>query len=114
MPDAPAPITTDDLDADRPVPAGFQVLDVREDDEWAAGHVPGAVHIPMGELPARVEELPEEELIVVCRSGGRSARASAWLNSTGFDAYNLEGGLAAWQRAGLPLTAEGGHEPTVL
>lgn len=113
MPDAPGPVTVHDLDPAQPVPPGFVVVDVREQDEWDAGHVPGSVHIPMGELPARVDELPEEELLVVCRSGGRSARASAWLNQAGYDAYDLQGGLGAWQRAGLPLESDAG-DPYVL
>lgn len=114
LPDSPAPVTVADLDPQQPVPAGFRVLDVREQDEWDAGHVPGSVHIPMAELPARLEELPEDDLLVVCRTGGRSDRAGAWLNTAGYDAYNLQGGLAAWQRAGLPLSTEDGAAPTVL
>jgi rhodanese-related sulfurtransferase len=86
------------------VPPGTVLLDVREQDEWDAGHAPGAVHIPLGELPDRVGELPgDAQLMVVCHSGGRSARATAWLSQGGYDAVNLDGGMVDWARAGLPV-----------
>ncbi|MFD1505657.1 rhodanese-like domain-containing protein [Georgenia yuyongxinii] len=107
------PVTVADLDRDNPG-QGIVILDVREQDEWDAGHAPGAVHIPMGELPARVDDLPDGDLLVVCRSGGRSARSVAWLNHSGYDAYNLEGGMKDWQAAGLPLTADGARPATIL
>ncbi len=87
---------------------GTTVLDVREADEWAAGHVDGAAWIPMSELSARQDELPEGRLVVVCRSGGRSARVVQALVAAGYDATNLVGGLQAWQEAGHPLVADGG------
>jgi rhodanese-related sulfurtransferase len=96
------------------VPEGAVVLDVREDDEWQAGHAPGALHVPMGDLPARLADLPDEELYVVCRSGGRSARAAAWLVRNGYDAVNVVGGMGAWVEAGRPLEAPGGAVPRVL
>lgn len=97
-----------DLPAD-----GLVLLDVREDDEWAAGHAPEAVHIPLGELPVRVGELAElpddRPLYVICRSGGRSARATAWLNAAGVaEAINVEGGMQAWQAVGREVVGE--HE----
>ncbi|WP_324650318.1 rhodanese-like domain-containing protein [Georgenia sp. H159] len=112
--DQPEDLTVRDLDQTSPVPPGHAVLDVREQDEWDAGHIAGATHIPLGELPDRLDELPEEDLLVVCRSGGRSKRASAWLNHTGFTARNLDGGMRDWTAAGLPMTADGGREPTLL
>ncbi|OKL54977.1 sulfurtransferase [Bowdeniella nasicola] len=114
IPDTPQTITIADLDANDPVPDGYVVLDVREDDEWEAGHAPGALHIPIGELPDRLDDLPEEDLLVVCRGGGRSARASAWLNQNGFNAYNVDGGMSGWHRAGLPVTSEDGSVPEIL
>ncbi len=85
------------------------MIDVREPDEWAAGRAPGAIHIPMGEIPARLEELAElpdaSAITIVCRSGGRSARAVAWLNHQGFDAVNVDGGMRAWQAAGKPMVS---------
>ncbi|MFD1824350.1 MULTISPECIES: rhodanese-like domain-containing protein [Mumia] len=87
-----------------PVPADLVVLDVREDDEWAAGHIEGAVHIPLGELAARADEVPTGgQVLVYCHVGGRSARATAFLKERGVDAVNLAGGVVAWHQAGRPL-----------
>ena len=96
------------------LPDDALMVDVREADEWAAGHAPNAVHIPLAELPARLDELPETDdtVPIVCRMGGRSARAVQWLVQQGFDVSNVEGGMLAWQRAGKQLAADG--EPDVL
>lgn len=73
-------------------------LDVREAEEWREGHIPGAVWIPLGELPQRLEELPRDrEIIAVCRSGGRSAMATRFLLAAGFRAVNLRGGMLEWK-----------------
>jgi rhodanese-related sulfurtransferase len=90
------------------------VLDVREDDEWAAGHAPNAIHIPLAELPSRLGELPDgdEPLPVVCRSGGRSSQAVTWLSQQGYDVSNVEGGMRAWHSAGKQLV--GASEPRIL
>jgi rhodanese-related sulfurtransferase len=96
------------------VEPGAKVLDVREDDEWDAGHIAGALHIPLAEVPQRLEELVgDDPLVVVCRSGGRSSRAVAWLTQQGVDAINLDGGMGAWQAAGRPMTSETGSQPFV-
>jgi len=90
------------------------LLDVREDDEWAAGHAPHAVHLPMGEVAARLDEVPADgTLYVICRSGGRSARVTAYLNANGWDALNVADGMLGWHAAGRPLVADGG-QPQVL
>lgn len=79
-------------------------LDVREPAEWRAGRMAGALHIPMGQLAQRAGELPRETTIVaVCRSGNRSGIVTHALCQAGYRAENLEGGLKAWVRAGLPL-----------
>jgi rhodanese-related sulfurtransferase len=97
-----------------PLPDGLLVLDVREDDEWAAGHVEDSVHVPLMELGERAADLPEaSQTLVVCRSGHRSAHATAYLRQQGVEAVNLAGGLAAWQAAGRPLVADGDRAPTV-
>jgi rhodanese-related sulfurtransferase len=102
-PQVPSVLATD-LDPAEPVPPGTVLLDVREQDEWDAGHAPQAVHVPLGELPDRVGELAgDARLLVVCHVGGRSARATAWLNQHGYDAVNLDGGMVDWARAGLPV-----------
>ncbi|MFC5381136.1 rhodanese-like domain-containing protein [Aquipuribacter nitratireducens] len=95
------------------LPDDAVLVDVREDDEWRAGHAPGARHIPLSQVPQRLDELPEGEVHVVCRSGNRSARATAWLNLNGFEAVNVAGGMGAWRDAGKPMVSEGGGEPTV-
>jgi|GEM_PF-337111 len=95
------------------VAADAAVLDVREPDEWAAGHIPGALHVPLWEVPSRLDALPEQEIVVVCRTGGRSARAVAWLNRNGFEAVNLDGGMAAWAEAGRPMVSDTGDSPFV-
>lgn len=92
------------------------ILDVREPHEWAAGHAPGAIHIPMGELPARLAELSglgSGSMAVTCRGGGRSSRAVAWLTEQGYDVANLAGGMKAWHAAGKPMVADGGAAPDV-
>lgn len=91
------------------VPADARPLDVRELDEWQAGHAPTAVHIPMSELPERLGELPADQdpLYVICRSGGRSARVVAFLAQQGYQAVNVSGGMQAWAGAGLPVHSDG-------
>jgi rhodanese-related sulfurtransferase len=92
------------------------ILDVREPDEWAAGHAPGAVHIPLGELPARLAELADlgpGSVAVTCRGGGRSSRAVAWLTQQGYDVSNLDGGMKAWLAAGKPMLSDGDLAPHV-
>jgi rhodanese-related sulfurtransferase len=94
------------------------LLDVRENDEWAAGHAPAAVHVPMGQVPQRLDELaaafPDRPVHVVCRSGARSARVTAYLVQAGWDAVNVDGGMRAWAGAGRPMVAESNVPPTVL
>lgn len=89
-----------------PLPDGLPVLDVREDDEWAAGHIDGAVHIPLAELPARLADVPSDQTLVVCKAGGRSARAVAYLHQQGYDVVNLAGGMLDWEAAGRPMVSE--------
>jgi rhodanese-related sulfurtransferase len=110
----PAP-EVDVAEARRRIDSDATVLDVREPDEWEAGRVEGSLHIPMGELAARQDEIPtDQELVVVCRSGGRSARVAAALIAADYNAVNLAGGLMAWVEAGNPLTAEAGTPGTVV
>lgn len=91
-----------------------QLLDVREPDEWVAGHIDGAVHVPMGQLAARQDEIAtDREVVCVCRSGGRSGQVAAALQQAGYDAHNLDGGMQAWSRAGLPFVSDDGAPPRV-
>ena len=96
------------------VPADAVVRDVREDDEGGDGHIDGATHNPMRDVPARLDDLPEgDPLYVTCRGGGRSARVAAWLNQNGFDAVNVAGGMGEWEAAGKPMVSETGQPPFV-
>jgi rhodanese-related sulfurtransferase len=106
-PDLPTVTVTD-------VPEGATILDVREDDEWEAGHVAGSVHVPLSGLPARAGEIPDGPLVVACKGGGRSAQVTAWLRGQGRDATNLAGGLMAWEAAGKPLVTDTGDPGDVL
>src|SRR5215469_4988609 len=86
---------------------GAVLLDVREPDEWQEGHAPDAILMPMGDVQARRAELPPgRRIVVVCRSGGRSAAITEALRSQGHDAVNLTGGMCAWKSAGLPVVSE--------
>jgi rhodanese-related sulfurtransferase len=92
------------------------LLDVREGDEWAAGHAPGAHHVPMMEVPARMAEVPTDaEVVVVCRSGGRSGQVTSWLMGNGWDnVRNLDGGMHSWAAAGRAMVSENGQPARVL
>ena len=83
------------------------ILDVREDKEYAAGHIPKAKHIPLGSLNSRIKELDKyknKPILVNCRSGQRSTRACGILKKAGFETvFNLSGGITAWERANLPI-----------
>jgi rhodanese-related sulfurtransferase len=98
------------------VETGAYLLDVREDDEWQAGHAPGAHHLPMMEIPARVAEIPTDaDVVVVCRSGGRSGQVVAYLAQNGWDnVRNLDGGMQSWAACGREVVAENGQSARVL
>ncbi|CCH79102.1 Rhodanese-related sulfurtransferase [Nostocoides japonicum T1-X7] len=109
-PDAPPTVRVSDL------PDDAVILDVREQDEWDAGHAPRAIHVPLAELPSRLDDLPDtdETVPVVCRGGGRSARAVSWLLQQGFDVANVADGMKAWEQAGKQLVASGEESPRVI
>jgi rhodanese-related sulfurtransferase len=102
-------VTVDEVAADA------YLLDVREDDEWAAGHAPDATHLPMMQIPARIEEIPaDRDVVVVCRVGGRSAQVVAYLQQHGLTrTINLDGGMSDWAAAGRPMVSEDGGAPRV-
>lgn len=96
------------------LPDNHVLLDVREQEEWDRGHAPDAVHIPLGELERRLDELPRSQpLVVTCRSGGRSSRAVTFLREKGYDAYNLDGGMLEWHAGNRPMAHAGPGTPTV-
>ena len=111
--DVNQPVTVPEvLSAD--LPAGVFLLDVREDDEWTAGHAPDAVHVRLGDLGARVGELPRDrEVYVICRSGARSAYAAHTLAGGGVSTVNVADGMTGWAVAGCPMISESGAEPYV-
>lgn len=81
------------------------ILDVREPDEVVQARIDGAQHIPLGSLVDRIGEVPRDRTVyVMCHVGGRSAQATRYLESQGFDAVNMTGGIVEWYRAGLPVT----------
>lgn len=102
-------------EAARLVGDGAWLLDVREPNEWDAGHAPEAVWIPLGELGARLDEVPTDRTVtVMCRAGGRSAAATEALRASGIDAVNIAGGMKAWATEGLPVIASDGLAGTVV
>jgi len=97
------------------VEAGALLLDVREPDEWLAGHAPAAIHIRLAEVSERMGDLPAgSEVVVICRSGVRSDRAAAFLRANGFEAANLAGGMRAWAAAGLDVVTDEGDPGRVI
>ena len=97
-----------------PLPLGLHVLDVREDVEWRHGHIEGAQHIPLMDLPTRIDEVPAGQTLVVCKVGGRSAQAVAYLAAHGHAAVNLAGGMLDWSAAGRPMVSDLDQEPQVV
>lgn len=84
----------------------LQIVDVRTLQEWRTGHVPDAQHIPLDELPRHLSKLNVGQPIAfICQSGARSKRATKLASQAGLDAINIDGGMLAWQRAGLPTNS---------
>lgn len=81
------------------------ILDVREDYEYADGHIPGAVLVPLGQIPTRLNDIPTDKTVIaVCRSGNRSSQATEFLREKGFDnVHNMTGGMNAWAQAGYDI-----------
>lgn len=94
---------------------GAALLDVRESDEYDAGHAPAAQPLPLSELAERLGDVPTDRTVVcICRSGNRSARAVAFLRRKGIDAMNLTGGMRDWESSGLPVVTDGGAAGRVI
>lgn len=88
--------------------AGAPIIDVRQPDEYDEAHVPGAQLIPLGEVPERMDELPDAHpLYLICRSGARSGKAGEFLAAQGYDVVNVAGGTLAWIDAGFPVDTGG-------
>jgi rhodanese-related sulfurtransferase len=110
-----AAVEIDPEEATRLVGAGALLLDVREDDEWEAGHAPHAVHLAMGLVADRIDEIPQDRTVVcVCRVGGRSGAVAGALAGAGYDVRNLAGGMLAWEQAALPVVTDDGGVGRVI
>lgn len=93
---------------------GATLLDVRTPAEWRAGRAPGARHIPLDALETRLGEIPADRpVVVICRSGARSARGAALLRARGFTAATIRGGMRAWEGSGREVRASGGRPGSV-
>ncbi len=91
------------------------VLDVRDPHEWKAGHIDGAVHVPLAALAGTVGSLDRDRPVaVVCRSGNRSRAAVRFLRANGLDAHNVSGGMVAWSKQQLPIVTDRGRPGTVV
>lgn len=108
MTDEPKEVSRDE--AQKLIAEGAQLIDVRADHEWEVGHIAGATHITLPELPQRTGEIDEDRPVVVyCRGGNRSSMATAALAEAGFDAVKLSEGIVGWSEDDLPLEPEGGY-----
>jgi rhodanese-related sulfurtransferase len=95
-------IDVDEFDGARGTAAA--VIDVRQPEEYDAGHVPGARLIPLSDVPGRLREVPTDgQVLVICQTGARSARATDFLRRQGIDALNVAGGTKAWVESGRPV-----------
>jgi rhodanese-related sulfurtransferase len=97
-----------------PLPDELSVLDVREPFEWEHGHIDGALHIPLMDLPERLDEVSGGQTLVVCKVGARSAQAAAYLLEQGYNVVNLDGGMLDWSAAGRAMVSETGQPPQVV
>jgi rhodanese-related sulfurtransferase len=89
--------------------AGDTLIDVRTPDEYATGHIAGAINVPINTLPTGADALPDGPVITACGSGGRGGRAADLLDLAGRTAFTIDGGTKAWQAAGLPVVT--GYQP---
>lgn len=114
IPSYPGNFSARALDASDPVPEGFVLLDIREENEFVAGHAPGAVNLPMTRLQGRMDDLPDGKLILACRTGSRSVQAMDWLAQRGHRAWNLRDGMLAWRLAGFPVVRDDGTPGAII
>ncbi len=92
-----------------------RILDVRDSEEWQAGHITGALHIPMAELGGRLKEIDKNTVwLAICRTGSRSSRATEFLRAAGVDMRNITGGFRAWAAADLAFVDVAGNPGQVL
>jgi rhodanese-related sulfurtransferase len=97
-------------EAQKMIDEGAQLIDVRADHEWEAGHIEGARHVPLADLPQLTAEIEKERpVLLYCRGGNRSTMAAAALTEAGYDATKLSEGIVGWAEAGLPLAPDDGY-----
>jgi rhodanese-related sulfurtransferase len=97
-------------EARKMVEEGAQLIDVRADHEWEAGHIAGATHLPLPELPQRTGEIDQDRPVVIyCRGGNRSSMAAAALTEAGFEAVKMGEGIVGWDKDDLPMEPEDGY-----
>jgi len=106
----PTPKEVSHAEAREMIDAGAQLIDVRADHEWDAGHIPGATHIGLPDLAARIGEIDRDRTVILyCRGDNRSDMATAALAEAGYDAVKLAEGATGWEEEGLPLEPEDGY-----
>lgn len=109
--DGTYPLAMTAVEAQAAIADGVPLIDIREPNEWTAGHAPGAEHVPMSALQELADRLdPDQPVILICRSGGRSAYAVQVFRQAGYQAINLDGGLFAWQQAGGAVVTDDGQQ----
>jgi len=98
-------ITIDDYQTQFTDATQYQLVDVREEDEYAEGHLPGAINIPLSDFQSRIDEISEDSpVVLVCAKGGRSSMAADQVAGQGYEnVYNLLGGTMEWMNKGLPI-----------
>lgn len=98
-------VTIDELE--QAIAQGAHVVDVREQDEFDAGHVPNAHHIPLSTVADRIDEIPKDETVwIICLAGGRSMKAANYLEGLGYDVVSVGGGTGSWIEAGKTVSFE--------
>lgn len=109
------PATMTVTQAQQAVADGAVLLDVRESQEWRAGHAPQSRHLVLGQIEEHLAELPnDKQIVTVCRSGRRSAMAASLLTRHGYTATNLTGGMNAWAAAGLSVVTNGNKPGQII
>lgn len=114
IPEYPGHVSARAFEAPGVVPDGFVLLDIREANEWAAGHAPGAVHFPLSRIPSHLDELPKEKTLLICRTGNRSATAMDWLATQGRRVWNVRDGMIGWKMAGYPVVRDDGQPGQII
>ncbi|MGM0386196.1 MAG: rhodanese-like domain-containing protein [Actinomycetota bacterium] len=114
IPEYPGNFSAKAIEAPSTLAEEFVILDIREVNEWAAGHAPGSVNFPLSRIPSHVEDLPLGKVVLVCRNGNRSGTALDWLIQKGYRYWNLRDGMIGWKMAGFPIVRPNGTPGTLI